>query len=154
MNNRWKSAMSVAMAGALCLAGGCAPPGENLVMAGKAVAQTQSTGEVQISRADVYQDDGTLVVDISLQRPTHDGTGKAGHIDVAVLGPDGSLLKQDSFGNVWRRCGTSTFIWARLPIVAPKGSTVRVLFHADDAGVASRHTPADWEVFWKAAPRT
>lgn len=154
MKKLWIAVMGVAMAGLLCLGGGCAPPGENLVTAGKVVAQTQSTGGVCVSRAEVYQDGRTLVVDISLQRSGHHGPGSTGHIDVAVLGPDGSLLKQESFHNVWKRCGTSTITWARLPLVAPKGSIVRVLFHDAKAGFASGHAPEEWEALWKTSPRT
>ena len=152
MNHLWIAAIGVAMAGVLCSAGGCSPPGENLVTAGKVVVEAQSVGRVRIFTADVFQDGDTLVVDVSLRRPDHHGPQTMGHMDVAVLGPDGAMLAQKYVHDTWSRRSERTFIWARLLLVAPKGSTVRVLFHESKAGCVTRHTQKEWEVLWEISP--
>jgi hypothetical protein len=131
------------------MVGGCTPPGENLVTAGRVVVDKQSLGSVRVSRVDVYQDGETLVVDGSLSRSGGYKQRSMGHVDVAVIGPDGAVLAQKSVRDSWAHCGASTFIWTRLPLVAPEGSTVRVLFHDSRTVPASGHTPEEWEALWK-----
>ena len=125
MNRMLLMTMGFALGASLFLAGGCTPPGENLVTAGKVVVDKQSLGSVRVSRVDVYQDGETLVVDGSLRRSGSYRQRSMGHVDVAVLGPDGAMLAQKCVRDTWTHCGGNTFIWTRLPLVAPKGSTVR-----------------------------
>jgi hypothetical protein len=147
--------IGVALGASLFLTGGCTPPGENLVTAGKVVVNKQSLGRVRVSRAEVYQDGETVVVDCNLRHPgAGHYHGTMGHMDVAVLGPDGVMLAQKSSSGPWLNCNGHSFLRTRLPLVAPEGSTVRVLFHDSRTVPTSGHTPEEWEALWKTAPRT
>ena len=147
--------VGVAIGAASLLAGGCTPPGENMVTSCQVTVEKQSQGKVQISRVDVYQDGETLVVDGSLTRSLGYRQMRMGHVDVAVLGPDGAILSQKGLRDTWSDRGISTFIETRLPIVAPNDSTVRVLFHDSHKVPASGHTPEEWEALWRTTvPKT
>lgn len=149
MNRTLWTTLGVAIVASVLLAGGCASPGENLVAAGTVVAEKQSVGGVRVSRVNVYQDGQTLVVDNSLRRSASYRQRSMGHVDVAVLGPDGAILAQKSFRDQWLTCHWSTFHSARLPLVAPRGSTVRVLFHDTHSTPSTGHTPQEWEALWE-----
>ena len=130
------------------VSGGCTPPGENLVKAGVVSVERQDEGAVKVTLADVYQHGGTLIVDATLRRSGIGRQESMGHVDVAVVERDGTILAQKSFRDNWKHCDRSTFFWARLPVVAPKGSTVRVVFH-DSADVPDAgHTAEQWQSLW------
>lgn len=128
--NRYVLFAAFALTGAALLcASGCTPPGKSLVAAKQVAVDTQSSGGVHVSRVDVYQDGETLLVEGLLRRSPALKTRSVGHVDVSVVGPDGSMLAKKSLRRIWRHCSSSTGFAAKLALVPPEGSTVRVSVH-------------------------
>ena len=53
MNRALLATIRAIVGTSVLMTGGCTPPGENLVAAGKVVVDTQSLGNVRVSRVDV-----------------------------------------------------------------------------------------------------
>lgn len=154
MKQIWHGMLGTALGFALFTASGCTPPGKNLIDARTVVAEKQSLGCVRISHVNVYQDGPALVVDGVLNRSLSYRQQSMGHLDVAVFGPTGEMLAQASSYDRWNVCAPSTFSRTRLPLVAPKGSTVRVLFHNSRSMSPSGYTSDQWRSLWERAGKT
>lgn len=89
-----------------------------------------------ISYVNVYQNDGELVIYGHVKRRSRIGGG-SGHVDIAIVSPDGKVLERISTLHkpqiiLTRKMHTrkSTFE-VRLPTIPPTGSKVRVAYHRD-----------------------
>ena len=85
---------------------------------------------VHISEADVYQDGNELVVTGTAVKRGPLFTTYKGHIDVAVISPEGETIKQASaeYRRHPSRRRTTTFA-VRIPVPAEKGTIIRLMFH-------------------------
>ena len=114
----------------------CASNRVNLLKDGNIKIERISSKDYEISHVDVYLDNGALVVQGNVERHGHSGT-ETGHVDIAVVSPGGEVLDQISTlykpriipaRMIFRR---KAYFTARLPMIPPKGSTVRVAYHRD-----------------------
>jgi hypothetical protein len=133
--------------GAICMAivvaSGCVPRGQNLVAAGTVSVDRQSEGRIRVSSVDVYQDDETLIVEGSLSRWAGFKARSMGHVDVVVVDPDGKVLAQKNFPDIWPNCHGNSFFTTEMPLIAPKGATVRAIYHDSRVVPALGHTDSE-----------
>jgi hypothetical protein len=113
----------------------------NLVENGTASLEFVPSKGIYVSKAYVYQDGDDLVITGKVKR--HSGSlSVTGHVDIVILDPKGTTLKKVAVSHVpriVRRQGASDASFsARLPIIPPKGATVRLGFHSSkDSEVAA-----------------
>lgn len=93
-----------------------------------------SSKDAYISKAYAYEDGSELVVSGKVKRSAQNCCDPArGHVDIAVLGPEGNILDVTSTlyspRNIPKvRSRTSHFL-ARFPYTLPEGSTIRIIHH-------------------------
>jgi len=110
---------------------GCAA-NKNLSFVNNFTIQENSTKDIKITKTRAYIDDGTFVVSGKLKRQ-YIRKSCPGHIDIAVIDPDGSVFDHVStkltlpFNSRSKR-KNSTFE-AQFTQMPPKGSTIRINFH-------------------------
>lgn len=98
--------------------------------------------DARISFADVYQENGELVVKGTVTKSGPIFVSYKGHIDVAVVSPGGEQVR---FGTA--ECSRfpsrqrQTSFKVRFPMVAEKGTVVHLVFHRLDKS-SSKHTAA------------
>ena len=101
------------------------------------------TGHLYVSWGGVYQKGGATEVR-GVIRPRHRGFHGYGHVDVAVLAPDGTVLEEASalyHPRILPRKGVSRARFTvPLATVPPPGSTVRLAYH-DDQDACSAPKP-------------
>ncbi|MBW1676195.1 MAG: hypothetical protein JRJ79_06230 [Deltaproteobacteria bacterium] len=93
INNR-KQGMLVAMTAALVFTINCVKQPINLMDEGKVSVEKITQDGFYISRVSVYQENDGLVVSGSLRSNRHNYT--LGHMDIALMGPDNSLIHKGS----------------------------------------------------------
>jgi len=115
---------------------GCAPNRVNLVDTGTVSIETVPSKEIYISEVRINQDGNELVLTGRVKR-RHLAPVGFGHVDVAIISPEGKSLEQVStYYNPriiprkrgHRRLHGSGFE-VRLPVIPPAGSTIRVAYH-------------------------
>ncbi len=87
---------------------------------------------ITVSRVYVYQDGDQLEISGRVKRRSS-SIFNGGHVDIAIISPDGEILEQVStryYPRIIRRRGArESFFTARLTAIPPKGSIVRVAYH-------------------------
>jgi hypothetical protein len=110
---------------------GCAG-NSDLVKAGFFKVGASSPTGIKITGTKVHNDDGTLVVSGRLMR-TYRAKSYPGHVDIAIVAPDGRIVDQASVKNklpfVGRSKRKNSSFKARFATVPPEGSTIHVIFH-------------------------
>jgi hypothetical protein len=92
-------------------------------------------GSIYILRAITYKESNeneAFAVHGMIKRKIRGGVGDHGHIDVAIVGPEGTVLDQVStphFPDRVPRRMDQAYFNARLSSVPPQGSIVRVAYH-------------------------
>jgi len=136
------SLISLLMAGSLVWSG-CATQQLNLVEKGDVSIELVRSKEIHIPRATVVQDGDELVISGKVKR-RHSSLVHGGHIDIAIIGPEGEILDQVSTPHIPRiipRKSTQTASFTvNLPTHLDYGSTVRVAYHSPKE---SRHDQFD-----------
>jgi hypothetical protein len=122
---------------------GCASRGLNLVGKGDVSIELVRSKEILIPGATVVQKGDELVISGKVKR-RNSRLIHGGHIDIAIIGPDGETLEHVSTPHIPRiipRKGTqSAFFTVRLPNHPDSGSIVRVAYHSPKE---SRHDRLD-----------
>lgn len=110
--------------------------------------------DVFISDVHSYRDGDSLVVYGKVKRtPTNCCDAARGHLDIAVIGPDGSILDAVSVlyspRNIPKVRTRSARFETRLPYTVPAGTTLRIAYHknndivqVDDNTLACRNSAA------------
>jgi len=131
-NNRWRAAAWVT-ACLIVFASGCQTGRINLVQSGAVSVQTLPAEGSAVERLSVYQQGGDLVIFGRLNRASASRLRYNKHVDIAILAPDGSLLKKIQTWNFSRTAASKTPWYlsfkARVPLVPPAGSTIRAAYH-------------------------
>lgn len=117
----------------------CASNRLNLLKDGTFKFEPIPSKNYYISYVNVYQNDNELVLRGHVKRRSRVGGG-SGHVDIAILSPDGDVLEQISTLHrpqiiLTRRMHNrkSTFE-VRLPTIPPAGSIFRVAYHRESKG--------------------
>ncbi len=115
------------------LMSGCAMNRVNLVESQMVYVENVKHDKAHIYGVNVYQDDKTLVISGSVGRRHNINLPINGHVDLILIASNGSILKK--IGTNYnpgrlpgRRAGRSYFE-AKIPVILPPGSRVRVEFH-------------------------
>lgn len=116
---------------------GCAAKRVSLVDNGTVSVERVRPESRHLSSIDVYQDGDEMVVASIVKRRHPLCLVARGHVDVTVLGPDGAVLKQAGTSHISQEVGTrirtkrrfTSLFETRIPMTAPKGSTVRVAYN-------------------------
>jgi hypothetical protein len=112
----------------------CATSGSNLVKTGAVNLEIipSTSRNIFISKANIYFDDGDTVITGRVKRKST-VYESGGHVDIAVVGPEGKVIEHISTGyvpNIIRRKGArESHFTVRLPIDLPEKSIVRVGYH-------------------------
>lgn len=131
--HRFVFPVGIVPAVAMILCSGCATPGQDLLSTGVVSVLQSAAGAVRVTDICVHQDGETLIVEGRLSRPGGAKVPSLGYVEVTVTTPDGRSLGQKRLAGRWRTChGTAPFVVC-VPLVAPKGSMVKVLYQ-DSAG--------------------
>ncbi len=105
----------------------------NLVKEGVAFVEYVPSKGVYVSKTYVYQDGDELVISGKVRRP-YASFAVAGHVDIEMLDPEGTTFKKTiatHIPRIVRRKGPrDASFTVRLPIILPKGATVRVGYHS------------------------
>ncbi len=105
----------------------------NLVKEGVAFVEYVPSKGVYVSKTYVYQDGDELVISGKVRRP-YGSFAVAGHVDIEMLDPEGTTFKKTiatHIPRIVRRKGPrDASFTVRLPIILPKGATVRVGYHS------------------------
>jgi len=137
-----KKICGIELLAGLCLAmivvSGCTSSRVNLVDTEKVtVEKMASKGHVKIWKVYVYQEEGDLVVSGRVKRKSMNLLPAKGHVDIAVISPNGQVIETESVAQTPRVIGMSrrrrrgSSFEARLSMVPPEGSTVRITFHPE-----------------------
>ena len=123
--------MIIAVIIAAALASGCTRTRANLVENRTVSVETVDSQRTRVSRVSAYQEDTQLVITGRLRRRGTFAVAGSGLVDVIILGPDGTVIDEGSTRYVPRliRKGHSSTFTMRFPVVAPKGTVVRVAHH-------------------------
>jgi hypothetical protein len=146
MEGRMKHAITLAgfLGFLVSVLAGCAMNGVNLKDTGIARVEILPSDDpaVNIERADLYQDDGELVVKGSAYKLGPKYRSYRGHIDVAVIDPQGQPqgLSTAEYRRVPSRHRYTRFE-VRFPVVAERGTLVRMVFHPEN-GTGAKHLAA------------
>ena len=117
---------------------GCSFSNMNLTdHAAYTIERVNISDRISIRSAKVYQDDGDTVVSGKVKLNKNLFQSKQGHVDIAVISSDGTVLDTASvFYNPRRRtrrmqlkANTGSSFTARFPGLLPQGSIVRLVPH-------------------------
>ena len=113
----------------------------NLVKNGTYLAEGLKSDGIDVSSVSVYEDKGRLVVSGKLRR-TNRHHSYPGHVDIAILAKDGSVLAKTSVKNkmpfIGRSKRRSSSFTAKFDILPPEGSTIQVAFHRKSSSNAAQ----------------
>jgi hypothetical protein len=91
-----------------------------------------STERIHISYIFAFQEGDKLLVSGTVKRRHLTGGPGTGHVDIAVMGPDGSTIKESSVPHIPRiiprREERESRFTARIPVVVSKGSVIRISY--------------------------
>lgn len=122
--------LAAALVAALCVVGaGCATQPADVQTEGLSV-QKSADSHFEINRVRVYRDGEVLSVsgDVANLMPQRILT--PGRIEISVIGPDGSTLAEKITTPLRKNPqARSAHFYARLPVIAPTGSTLRISHH-------------------------
>jgi hypothetical protein len=117
---------------------GCASDRRNLTESGVIHIEQVSSKDRRVLLATAYEEGGHLMVEGKVRRGGS-FIGRRGHIDIAVVGPDGEILEQSSAPILPRtmprrrtRNMLRSHFEASLRDVPPAGSTVLIAYHRTD----------------------
>lgn len=136
------SIIVIALAMVIILVSGCATDGISHTNQLLVPFELVPSEDVYISRAYAYEDGDELVVYGKVKRSAQNCCDPArGHVDIAVLGPEGTVLYVTSTlyspRNIPKvRSRTSRFT-VRLPYTLPEGETIRIAYHSGLEALAS-----------------
>lgn len=115
---------------------GCTSSRLNLIDNGTFYLEQEPSSNISIFRVHAYLDGDELVINGRVKRRCASFIGVGGHIDIAIVSPEGEILEQVSTFYIPRiiprkRAGliSGSHFEVRLPAVPPAGSTIRVKFH-------------------------
>lgn len=114
----------------------CAPRGVDLTRDRTATIEAAPSKNVRFRRTRAHQSSETLLVSGQVHGTRRSAFPASGHVDVAVLAPDGAVLAETRTSGMHvprRRPGrtsTGRRFAARLPVVPPVGSVIRLTFHS------------------------
>lgn len=110
---------------------GCASNRIDLVDIGQVSLQRLPSRGTYISRVHVFQDGDELVIRGRLRRGPSSMLG-LGHVDIAIVNPEGKILKEVHTNYVpqilVRKQRRQAYFGVRISVVPPPGSTVRVTY--------------------------
>lgn len=126
----------LALAGIIALVG-CSSTRVNLVDAGEISIEKGETPKVYIASPYAYNDGGMLHVSGRVHLKNNFSSYPDGHVDIAVLGPDGGLIEKASIPYsptvVTTKPRRTVFEGAPFSVnlgkVPPSGGKVRITFH-------------------------
>ena len=115
---------------------GCALDRLNLAESGIVQIERMPSSNKSILGVKAFADNDQLVINGRVKRHSASFVDGGGHIDIAVVGPEGAILEQLSTRYVpriiprWKMRGMrGSYFEVRLPDVPPAGSTVRIAYH-------------------------
>ncbi len=104
----------------------------NLVEDGMYSIYTQDIKDIKITTMEISVNDGKFMVTGKLKRAIT-SRSYPGHVDVSIIGPDGSVLDQISVKNKMPFIGRSkrknSSFRAEFSQIPPEGATVKISFH-------------------------
>jgi len=111
---------------------GCASHRVNLAENGKIIVERVPSKNIYVSKAHVYQEENELVITGRVKR-SNTSALDGGHVDIAVVSPEGKVLDKVSTSytpRIIRRKGSHESLFsARLTMIPPVGTTVRLVYH-------------------------
>jgi len=115
-------------------AGGCASSRYNLAKNGVISLELMSSeGDTFVSQADIYRIENGIEISGTVKVPQTLHHTRGGHVDVAILSSDGSLLKKASIQhrprNPRRTSAHKLPFKAYIPIKLPPKSIIRIAYH-------------------------
>jgi hypothetical protein len=115
----------------ILIAFGCAGK-TNLLKEGFFEVEKNSPSGIRFSNVKVYEEESGLYVEGKLNR-TFVRTSYPGHVDIALIAPDGEIIEATSVKNklpfIGRSKRTTSSYKALFRSIPPEGSTIRVVFH-------------------------
>ena len=115
---------------------GCASDRSNLTESGIVYIERMPSSNKSILGVQAFADNDQLVINGRVKRHSASFVDGGGHIDIAVVGPEGDIIEQVSTKYVPRiiprrkmRGMRGSYFEVRLPDVPPAGSTVRIAYH-------------------------
>ncbi|MBW1862595.1 MAG: hypothetical protein JRJ02_09515 [Deltaproteobacteria bacterium] len=115
---------------------GCTSGRSNLALSDTVYIERVPSSNRSILGVQVYAEDHQLVINGRVKRRNASFVNGEGHIDIAVVGPEGDILEQASTKYVPRiipnrkmRGMRGSYFEVRLPDIPPTGSTVRIAYH-------------------------
>ena len=115
---------------------GCASGRSNLIESGIVYIERIPSGNRSILGVQAFAENDQLVINGRVKRHSSSFVDGEGHIDIAVVGPEGDILEQVSTQYVPRIIPTrkmrgvrGSYFGVSLPDVPPAGSTVRIAYH-------------------------
>jgi len=105
----------------------------NLVKEGVVLVEYVPSKGVYVSKAYVYQYGDELVISGKVRRP-YGSFAVTGHVDIEMLDPEGTTFKKTTATHTPRIVRTKgprdMSFTMRLPMILPKGATVRLGYHS------------------------
>jgi len=133
MNMYIKTLAAIAILTTLTLTAGCATVGKDLVRDNTVKIETVSSKWATISSVSVIQEGDKVMLRGKVRRPLAGRGHIPGHIDLKVIGADGSVLEESSIVYHRRSLKSKSAIFhTTLKVTPPPGSTIRVI-HATSA---------------------
>ncbi len=115
---------------------GCSSSRLDLIDNGTFYLEQEPSNNISIFRVHAHVDGDGLLINGRVKRRCASFSGVGGHIDVAIVSPEGEILEQVSTFYTPRiiprkraRLLSGSHFEVRLPAVPPAGSTIRVKFH-------------------------
>ena len=110
---------------------GCAGSA-NLAKTGFYNVEATSPAGIRVIDTKVYRDKGTLIVTGRLLR-TYTSKSYPGHVDIAIIAPDGGIIDKTSVKNklpfIGRSKRKNSSFKAKFAAIPPEGYTIHVSFH-------------------------
>jgi len=112
---------------------GCAPHRVDLVERNKLLVRRIPSTNIYVSRVFVYQVGDELEISGRVKR-RRDAIPTGGHVDIALVHPDGRILERVSVPYspriIRRRWAQESFFQVRLSPIPPEGTTIYTTYHA------------------------
>ena len=110
----------------------CASNQVNLVENGTVSLEFVPSKGIYVSKAYVYQDGNEFVISGKVKRP-YGRSFVTGHVYIEMIDPEGTTFKKTTATHipriVRRKGARDASFTVRLPIIIPKGATVRLGYH-------------------------